>query len=290
MLRAKKRYIVLFVTPAFIFFLTIFALPILTVFLTSFTKWNKINAFEFICFDNYIRLFTNDSIFTAALFNTLKWILLQCSVTVGLGLAITLLTQNGSRFSRFVRVVYIIPNVISMSALAMLFYFIFHPMMGIVNSFIRLLGFNDFHQNWYFEPDTSFLAVTLTTILFAGILSLLFSARISSIPQELYEAATVDGASKIRIAFTITIPLTKGAISTAMILSAAGCLKAFEVIYLTTNGGPGAMTMNLSLYLYNLVMRSDRFGYGNAVGVVIIVLGILSLVIIRKLIKDENIW
>jgi raffinose/stachyose/melibiose transport system permease protein len=189
------------------------------------------------------------------------------------------------KFSRFVKVVYLIPNMIAVAALARLFYSFFQPSYGLVNQFIQWIGFSDFEMNWYMDPRTAFLSVTLTSILFAGIITLIVSSEIAAIPASIYEAATIDGATGTQVHRYITLPMLRNIIATSLILASTGALKMFEVIYLTTNGGPGNQTMNLSLLLYKTAMSDNDYGYANAIGTVIFVLGIGIILFITKLSK-----
>ena len=288
MYKGNRIGFAIFLTPSILLFVLIFAAPIATVIGSSFTDWRMNRPPSFIGVSNYIELFTNDRSFSAALFNTMKWIVLQSTINVGMGLLVALLTANKKPFLRFVKVAYLVPSVISSSALAMIFFFVFHPTLGLVNNIIRLLWNPEFNQNWYFQSNTAFMAVTLTTIFFAGTFCLLFSAQIASIPEAIFESVRIDGASGLATIFYITLPMIRHIIGTCMILAAAGAIKTFEVIYLTTGGGPGTKTINLSVYLYNIQMRSDRYGYGNAVGTIMIILGVAVIALINRIFRNRD--
>lgn len=287
MFKPKFITVFLFLLPTTILFLVIFATPLVTVFSTSFTDWTPRRGINFIGIKNYITLFTSDAVFKKSIGNTFKWVFLQCTINVGLGLLVALLTQKATLFSRILRTVYLIPNIISRAALSVMFFFVFHPTIGLVNSVVQKF-IPDFKQNWYFQKDTAFFAVTMTTILFAGVVTLIMSAQIASIDSCLYESAKIDGAGSFRQAISITIPLLKNTIATALILAATGALKSFEVIFLTTGGGPGSETMNLPVLMYQTYMTKTKYGYGNTMGVVVIVLGIIFMVTINKFVKTKE--
>ncbi|RAV16693.1 carbohydrate ABC transporter permease [Paenibacillus contaminans] len=280
-----KFWIGMFIAPTVIIFLMFYAYPLGTVIVTSFTEWHLVSPIVFNGFSNYAALFRHDPAFIASLFNTLIWLVLQCTVFVGLGVLVALVTMRRDKFSRFVKVVYLIPNMIAVAALARLFYSFFQPSYGLVNQFIQWIGFSDFEMNWYMDPRTAFLSVTLTSILFAGIITLIVSSEIAAIPASIYEAATIDGATGTQVHRYITLPMLRNIIATSLILASTGALKMFEVIYLTTNGGPGNQTMNLSLLLYKTAMSDNDYGYANAIGTVIFVLGIGIILFITKLSK-----
>jgi raffinose/stachyose/melibiose transport system permease protein len=284
----SKLLIAIFLFPTLILFFLVFAVPLGTIISTSFTDWKSIGKINFVGFENYKNLLINDKTFHTSTINTFKWMFLQCTVHVGLGVLVALLIRSKSFFSRFVGTVYIIPNIIAPAALATLFYFIFHPTIGLVNGFIRTFFNPEFSKNWYFEQDTAFFAVTMTTILYAGIITLIVSAQIASIDSSLYEAAEIDGASKMQADLFITLPLIKDTIGTALILSSIQTLKSFEVIYLTTNGGPGTTTMNFPVYMYSTYMSARKYGYGNAMGVISLLIGLCIIFLISRYVRTKN--
>jgi raffinose/stachyose/melibiose transport system permease protein len=282
-----KKWILVFLIPTIIIFLLFYAYPLLTVIVTSMTEWKITTRPIFSGLNNYIDLF-KDQVFIASLINVFKWLILSWTIYVGIGVLTALLTAKKNKFNRFVKVVYLIPNMISIAALAMTFYFIFQPSFGVVNSVIRAIGFTDFSKNWYYEYDTAFTTVTLTTIFFAGVIMLLVSSEISSVPDSIMESAKVDGAKDWQVNIYIILPMIKNIIGTSLILSTVQVLKVFEVIFLTTRGGPGNQTMNLSLYLYNTALKNNNFGYANAIGTIIIIVGIISIIAINKVFKMES--
>ncbi|HZG87770.1 sugar ABC transporter permease [Paenibacillus sp.] len=275
------RWIALFLAPTLLFFLAFYAYPIITVFISSFADWRLASSMSFVGFDNYASLGT-DADFAAGLAHTLLWLVIHWVVYVGMGLAVAVMTANGSRFSRFVRTAYLLPNMIPIAALAFLFYFIFNPSIGPINGFLEAVGLERWALNWYQDTRTAFLTVTLTSVLYGGILCLLFAAEISAIPAEVYESAKIDGSSELRTAFSITLPLLRNMIGTAMILTTVHVLKSFEIIYLTTVGGPGNDTVNLPILIFRMAMNNNNLGYSNTIAVVTIVIGVVSIAMISR--------
>jgi raffinose/stachyose/melibiose transport system permease protein len=113
-------------------------------------------------------------------------------------------------------------------------------------------------------------------------------AGIQSVPQELLEAARIDGATQMQIDLLITLPLVRNMLGTSVIIAATSMLREFELIFLTTNGGPGSTTLNLPLYLYKTSLNENNYGYANMMGVILIVLGVLIVFTINKVFRMDE--
>ncbi len=210
--------------------------PGFTVISTSLCEWKGFSGSKsFVGFSNYIMAF-KDSSFRSGLIHTLTWILLQGTLHVALGTVVALLLADRPRGWKFIRTSYMIPNMISGSAFAIILVNLFNPQIGFINSAIRKLGFSEFSHNWYFNPVTAFPTVTITWLLFAGLITILVLAEIMSIPKALYESAELEGATKFQQKIYITLPLLRNVLGTCVILAATSMLKEFELVYLTTKG------------------------------------------------------
>lgn len=280
----NKIWIYLFILPTFLVFLTFFLVPIVTVFVTGFTEWNGFNAPHFIGFANYKKVFMDDNTFLVSLRNLLLWSLIAAFVHVPFGAWVAFILFKQPFGWRFVRGVFMIPNVIALSAWAIIYRFIFNDQIGVLNSFIRGIGFSDFHANWFFDKSYGFHAVSLTWVFYAVIVTLLVLTDLMAIPKELHEAARIDGASERQIHFLINLPLVRGALGTSVILSVIARITMFESIFLTTKGGPGNSTYNISLMLYDGIINY-KDGYANAVATIMILLGVGVLILTTKIFK-----
>lgn len=282
--KSAKKWIVIFLIPSLILFLGFYAYSIITVFITGFTDWELGEPIRFSGVGNFINMF-HDSTFLVSLKNTLVWLVLHWVVLVGVSLLVALATIKKTRFNRAVRVIYLIPKMIPLAVIGFLYYFMFNPSIGLVNDFIRRIGFEDFNLNWFQDERTAFLAVTVTTIFYGGVYMLLLSSEIAAVPAEIYESAKVDGASDFQINILIVMPLIKNIIGTCLILATVDCLKTFEVIYLTTSGGPGDLTMNLPVLIFRTAMTNSNYGYANAIATVTILIGAAAMLLITKIFR-----
>jgi raffinose/stachyose/melibiose transport system permease protein len=280
----SKLWYAVFLTPAILLFLLVFGFPVANVIYTSFFEWKLGQPMTFIGFENYVTMFS-DPKFGIAFKNTVIWVVLQGTVHVGLGVLVALILSRKPIGWKLIRTSYMIPIIISNAARAMLLLYIFNPQMGLINSFFKLIGFNDFNLNWYYHPGTSFWAVTSGWLLFAALITIIVMAEIATIPDSLYDAAKIDGATKLQTDLYVVLPMLRNVIGISIILAATSMLKEFELIFLTTSGGPNDSTLNLPLYLYQTAMMLNDYGYANAIGTLLILLGLVIIFTVTRLFK-----
>lgn len=288
-MRVKSRFLILFLLPVVLLFVVIYAVPLVTVVFSSLTNYRLTNPnTEFVGFENYVRLF-KDPVFFQSLRNTVIWIMLQCTLHVGLGVFIALLLYKKPRGWKIIRTAYMVPNIISNAAIAIIFMNVFNPRFGIINSVLRIIGLDSLTQNWLMGMNTAFPSVTLTWFMFAGYTTTIVLAHAISIDNGVIEAAKVDGASNFQIDVLIMLPLLKKIIGTTTVMAATYMLQMFDLIYITTTGGPGRATTNLPLFLYTIYKNENHYGYANTVGVFIIIVGIVVMALLNRLFKvNEN--
>lgn len=281
--KKKSIWILIFLLPTVVLFLLIYGIPLVTLFMTSLFDYKIYpNKFNFIGLMNYVNMFKSDPTFITAFINTIAWVVIHCIINVSLGVIIALLLLKKPFGWKFVRTVYMIPNIISSAAMGIIFLNIYNAQYGVVNTFVRLFGNKDFSENWLFDSSTAFGSVTMTWVLFGAYTMILVLSEALAIPDEIFEAARVDGANNFQIDIHITLPMLRNVIGTTVIMGATYMLQMFDLIYLTTQGGPGTATTNLPLYLYKTAMISNNYGYANAIGSFIIVLGVGFLFIINR--------
>ncbi|MCP1109511.1 carbohydrate ABC transporter permease [Ohessyouella blattaphilus] len=287
-MKKKKGWIPVFLLPTVVLFLLIYAIPLGMVFVTSLFNYRLSSPeMTFIGLDNYIRLF-NDSDFYMALKNTVIWILIQCTVHVALGTLLALLLYKKPRGWKFIRTAYMVPNIISNAAIGMIFLNIFNPQFGVINSLLKAVGLEHMTRNWLMDVNTAFPSVTLVWVLFAGYTTTLVLAQALSLDEAVLEAAKVDGASGFQTDVFVVLPLLKKIIGTTMVMAATYMLQMFDLIYITSGGGPGKATTNLPLLLYGVYKGENNYGYANTIGVIIVLLGILCMTIINKAMKVNS--
>lgn len=280
--RLERRYfpwIFLFLLPTLIVFLMFYAEPIFVLLRTSFTKWDGFNKPQFIGLKNYQRLFTN-SASSISLRNLLYWSIIAMTLHVGYGVIMAFIWYYKPKGWKLSRAVFMIPNVISTAAFALIYRFLLNDSVGAVNVLIRKIV-PDFHLQWFFQSPQAFWAVTFTWLFYAVVVSLLVYNDLCAIPSSLTEASRLDGASGWQTIRHIYLPLCHNSIGTSIICSITSRIAMYEAIALTTSGGPGDDTMSLSV----LMMRSIsdyNYGFANAIGVVMFIFGVIVLVCVNK--------
>ncbi|MFU0799154.1 MAG: sugar ABC transporter permease [Xylanivirga thermophila] len=280
--KREKLWIYLFLLPSIAIFLLFYLSPIITVLYTSFTQWDGYNAPKFVGLANYTKLFSKTE-FRISVKNLLYWSLIAGTLHVGYGVLIAFILYRKPFGWKFVRGVFMIPNVISVAAWAMIYRFIFNDDFGVLNNAIRIFNPN-FSVKWFYESPHAFWAITFTWLFYAVVVTLVVLTDLMAIPKELHEAALIDGASRSRIIFNIDLPLCKHAIGTSVIISITSRIAMYEPIALTTKGGPGDDTMNIPLILVKAISDMN-YGYANAAAVVMLVFGIVTLYFINKVFK-----
>ena len=292
MQRKRKWWFAAMLTPTLLVFALVFAYPTWVVIASSFTDWRLIGERTYIGWENYRNIFTKDRDFVTALTNTVTWIILEGTVHVSLGVIMALIIYKRPKGWKLLRTAYYMPNVVATSAMAMLFTNIYSPNYGILNGIIRMVTRNpNFSQNWLNDPKTAFLSVTLCWIMYAGLVMIIVYTDIMSIDNSVLEAARIDGASQGQIDRLVVLPLVRNSIVTCVIIASTSKLKEFEMIYLTTKGGPLNLTTNLPLLVYKYAMVSGNYGYANTYGTLLILLGLMIVVIqsvVLKLGSDDR--
>ncbi len=277
--RKNYKWIYLFLLPTVIIFLMFYMVPIIQVFVTSFTSWDGFNSPKFNGLNNYINLFKGDA-FLISLKNLLAWGLIAMTLHVGFGTLVAFILYNKPVGWRFTRAVFMVPNVISAAAWAMIYRFIFNNDFGVLNRIIRFFN-PDFNVAWFYSSPWAFWSITLTWLFYAVIVTLVVLGDLMNIPQEWIEAAKIDGAEGWKLVRYIQLPLCRNAIGTSIICSLTARITMYEQISLTTAGGPGDDTMSLSILLVNNLM-DYRYGRANAIGVIMFIIGLLVLAVINK--------
>ena len=279
-------WLLIFIAPAIGLFFLFFILPILFLFVTSFTNWDGIGA-EFVGLENYSKLLNKKS-FIRAITNNLYWCVTAALITVPLALIVALLLAHRSRGWKVFRTVLFIPQVVSSAAIAMLWAAMFNAEYGLVNFLLEFMGFSDFEKyNWLGNVRTANAALIGFSLCYVGYFMVIMLAKTAGISDYYYDAANIDGATQFQKDVYITAPLIKSTFFLCIILAVIFNLRQFEYVYLMTAGGPANKTQVLVVYIWN-ELSVQRLGRGNAAGVIMICIGAALLLILRKLLKSET--
>ena len=236
---------------------------------------------EWVGLKNYMTLLS-DKIILTCLKNNILYALISIVIQVGFGLVLAAVLEDVvfRRLAPALRSIYFIPTVISMTVVCLLFDFIYNPQMGLLNSFLEAIGLEGLTKVWLGSKKTAMYAViAVSQWQSTGYVAMLFIVAIQKIPRDLYEAAEVDGASKIKRFFYITVPQVRQMFFVTMILTVSGAFTVFNEPYILTGGGPGTATMVLSLHMYQTGFVKNNMGYASTIAMLIfIITAILSSV------------
>lgn len=280
------RFAILAVVPVLVFYFAFYLIPMGMTIITSFFDWSQIKMGGFAGFDNYEKLF-HDSVFWTSVKNILIWIAIAVFIHIPMSLLVALLLSAKMKGWKVLRTLYFIPQIISSVAWAAIFMSVYNPSYGLLNGILEAVGLEKVGRNWLFDPKTAWPAVICTWLFFIGMYSMIMLAELISIPDEILEAARIDGANCFQIARFIKVPLARLVIGTCMIMTVAGGIKCFDSLYIMTNGAPNYKTETLSLYLYQQYSYAN-FGYANTIGVFLLVLGIVIVSLVMKVLKTNE--
>jgi multiple sugar transport system permease protein len=274
----------LFISPWLIGFLVFLAGPILASLYLSFTQYKVTNPPTWIGFENYGRMVT-DELFYHSLRVTVVYMV--TSVPLGLATALFMAVLLNQKVSgqRVFRTIYYLPSLISGVAVAIVFAWIFNARFGIINYFIGLLGIPG--PNWLGDPDWTLPAFVIMSLWSVGGTTVIFIAALQGVPESLYEAAEIDGASSLRRFWNITIPLISPVILFALITGVIATFQTFTTSYIMTGGGPSNASLFYLLYLYRNAFNWFEMGYASALArfLFLIILACTSI-----LLRSSNTW
>ena len=269
----------LFLIPAFIFLMIFVFYPIVATVYTSFlsnTTGNFVGLenYDFVLFHGVYPLINVPNIVQGApplggLINNFIWIAIHLPVVVLSGMFMAVLLRDvkgGTIIKSIVFLGVVIPLVVG----GVLFRFIFDKDAGIVNAFLSLIGLGDITRSWYAFADTALLSIILGSIwIWTGFGMIVYSAGLQGIPEELYEAAEIDGASRWKTFWRITVPMLRSTSIVVVTMTVLWELKIFDIVYVVTRGGPGGASDVLAYEMYNVAFFGGNYAAGSAIAVLL---------------------
>lgn len=272
--RARNRQVTwLFLTPWLIGLLAITIGPMLASLYLSFTDYNLLGRLEWVGLDNYTRMFTDDPRFIDSALVTLRYVIISVPMQLAFALAIAVVLNQGLRGLSFYRSVYYLPSLLGSSvAIALLWRQIFGS-EGLVNQGLSMLGFQEL-PNWIAMPEYALGTLMLLNVWTFGSPMIIFLAGLRQVPEDLYEAAAVDGAGRWMKFWKITIPMISPVIFFNLVLQMIGAFQTFTQAYVVSGGtgGPVDSTLFYTLYLYQKAFTDFNMGYASAMAWVLLVI------------------
>ena len=291
-IRRNKKYICIFLFPALAVYLCFEVIPVIMSIYFSFHEWPGIQSvpLEFVGLDNFVNLFQNP-VFLKSLQNVLIYAAISVVLQVPIGFALGFLVHKFMHFKRFFKASFFIPMILSVSAVSLLWNFIYFPTdKGILNTILIHLGLENMTQQWLVNPDTALIAlIAVSTWTSVGYYMIICLAGLTAVPESIIEAGEIDGATGLKKIGYLYIPMLWDSVKMSVIMVITGVLKIFDTVYiLTPSGGTDNSTIVPALLMYNEAYRYGHYGTGSAIATVIFVLSAVVSVASLKLMNRRE--
>ncbi len=276
------------IAPAYILFILFFIIPLIYSFALTFVEWNGFSTEQtFVGLSNYIELFSSED-FRNALVNTVVYSVSTTVLSTSISLVISAVIYKGIKGYSVIKGVYFLPHIVSMVAIGIVWSWIFQPGEGgLFNSILGLIGVEPLA--WLQSPDYAMISLIIIGVWKSlGYNMIIIIAGILAISPSLYEASGIDGANPVQQFFRITLPLLKPTMFFVIVSSTTASLfQVFDIINVTTKGGPVGSTEMLVTYLYKAGFDEYRIGYASAIAFVLFAMAI-GVTVVQKMIMDKE--
>ncbi|MEC0231863.1 carbohydrate ABC transporter permease [Paenibacillus alba] len=282
-----RGFITIGLLPALVLYLFFVIVPIFWSAYYGFFDWKGIGAAKFIGFDNYAEVI-KDPIFWKSFKNNMLVVAASVFGQVPIAMILALLLMRSTFFQRTIRASVFMPMVLSSVVVGIIWGYIYHPQIGILNFMLEGIGLDSWKKAWLSDPKVSMYALMVPIIWnYIGPYMIMFIAALQNISPEIEDAAQLDGVGPVRKLFAVTLPMIWDTVKVSVVLCISGSLKAFDLIYVMTGGGPAHSTELLASYMYNSTFNVYRFGFGSAISTAIIILSLILIVGSQYLMKKD---
>lgn len=280
----------LYIAPAFVFVAAFVLYPVGQAIWISFYQWDGVTVAHWVGLGNYVTALSSPAL-TQSYAHVGVLVFFYAVLPVAIAFVLAAILQRGSRLRGvgILQTLIFLPQVVAAVVIGVIWVSIYAP-DGLINSGLRHIGLGVVARAWLGDFSTALPAVGLIgTWVEIGLCLVLFLAGIAQIPQELYEAARVDGAGFFRELMAVTLPALRGPLSVALTLTVVAALKTFDIVFVTTGGGPGTSTTVPAYQVYNLAFNQGQVGMATTIGIILTVLVLVITVLIRRIApKDEG--
>ena len=287
---AERKFIFICLAPAVILVSLFIFIPTVNVFRMSLYRMGGItNKQTFIGFENFKTLM-GDKNFLQAMQNSILIIVLVTICTIVLAILFATLLQRGNfKGNNFFRIIFYIPNILSIVVIAGIFGAIYNPTTGLLNTFLRAIGLDALARNWMSESNIVIYSVIFALVWQAiGYYMVMYMASMAAIPPDYYEAASLDGATELQMFFKITFPLIWSNIRTTLTFYIISTINlSFLFVQIMSDGGPNGKTEVFLNYMYKQAYGNGAYGYGMAIGVVVFIFSFVLSGIVNKITDRE---
>lgn len=278
----NKSALALFLLPALILYSVILIYPVLQTVFRSFYDWDGLSTATFTGLDNFRELFS-DPLLGTSLKNGAIFALVLAVFQIGLGTILALVCANPkTRGRKLLKTAYFIPVVLSVTVVCQLWIAMYDPTNGLVNKLFEVLGI-PYQQNWLSSPTQSIIAIAFVNAWqFMGYQFSLLYAGVKAVPEDYFEAATIDGCGKWRAHWHVTLPLMRETFKFCFTIAITSGIGAFVQMLIMTNGGPGTTNYTMTFMIYRYAFMESNYGYACAVSVLLVMISLVATVVINK--------
>ncbi len=276
------------ILPALFIYALFYLYPTLSNLRYAFTEWDGLLEPRFIGLENFTRTATNDDIFRKVLGNNVEFSFLVIIFQTAFSLIFAIFLLKNTRTSIALRTLYFFPTILSSVSVALVWMFIYEPNLGALNTLLRGIGFDSLALSWLGSETITLRAIAFTQVWFhTGQMMVVYIAGLQQIPQELYEAAEVDGASRWQQFKSVTWPMALPTTAVVLAYTTIQSFRAFDLIYTMTGGGPNNSTNILVTLIYQSAFGEYRFGYAASLSVYLVVFILLLTWLQRRILRTK---
>ena len=292
-MKKKKRDIIvsiMFLTPALILLFCLIIYPVINTVNLSFRSWNGVYGMPkvFVGLKNFRDVVTNAN-FWKSLLHSMYFLMGGFFILMPLSFVLALIVTSKLKWKKLFKTAYFMPIMLSSTAVALIWVYMLNPQYGAINKILEIIGCGSLAKDWLATPNVNVWSVVLVNEwMYAGYNMLIFAAGLVSIPSDLYEAAVIDGCTSWKKLRYVTLPLMKNSFKIFSILCVTGCLKTFDLIWAMTKGGPNRSSEMPATLIYNEAFSFRQFGRSSAIGVVLLIIGLLLSVLMNYIFRDKD--
>lgn len=279
----------LFILPALFIYILFQILPILGGIFFSFVEWNGIagSSLKFAGLRNYADAF-HSADFLLSLKNMLKMVVFSVIFHTPIALLMAVAINTKCRGYRVFKALFFVPTVFPLTSIGLMWYFVFMP-TGSFNSLLKAVGLGSIAAPWLVNQASAMNTIVFVNI-WAGIgyYMVILLAGLTTIPDDIYEAAAIDGASGVTKFFRITVPMLKSTIVMCILMDIIGSVKVFDLVFAMTGGGPNGLTNLPTTLMYNEAFKYSHYGLGSAIGIIIMIICLTGTMVSNKLMAGKS--
>jgi raffinose/stachyose/melibiose transport system permease protein len=270
--RAHRFVPLPFLLPAVVIYAVFAVYPIISALVLSFYQWDGVSDQRaFVGLQNFIQVFTQDPVFWTSVKNSVVWVSLSLVVPALLGLSLAVALNRRLWGRTTLRAIFYLPSIIASIAVATMWSWMYNPTFGLVNAVLNALGASSAIQDWLGSPKVALFSIFVAYVWQStGVAMVLFLAGLQGVPDDLKEAARVDGARSWQVFLNVTMPSLRETSIVVIVLTIINSLKVFDLIYGMTAGGPAQSTQVLALWSFTNSFGLHNYGTGNAIAMVLL--------------------